>query len=163
MRKCDQYFAVSGYRYAPEQFKAYRVVGFSNGNRNIPMYDKIELTPEETSECGMAMCSGNRDAAIAKLKKILRKRDHTESWITYGFRFVDHPTQFVYLRGPIARRNDLSSRFETYKRIVWQLEKQNWEHETFTSCELGANFKTENVKVHKEKINRHGLITLRVA
>lgn len=163
MRKCDQYFAVSGYKYAPEQFKAYRVVGFSNGNRNIPLYDKIELTSEEISECGMAMITGGRNASIAKLKKILRNRDCVESWITYGFRYVDHPTQFVYLRGPIARRGDLGSRLETYKRIVRQLSEQNWEHETFTSCELGANFKTENVQVHKEKINRYGLITLRVS
>lgn len=163
MRKCDQYFAVSCYKYAPEQFKAYRVVGFLNGNRNIPLYDEIELTPEETSQCGYAMVTSGRSAGIAELKKILRKQDHTASRITYGFRYVDHPTQFVYLRGPIAMRDSLSSRLETYKRIVWQLAKQNWEHETLTSCELGANLKTENVKVHKEKINQHGLITLKVA
>ena len=162
MRKCDQYFAVSGYRYAPEQFKAYRVVGFSNGNRNIPLYDKIELTSEETSECGMAMCSGNREAAIAKLKKILRKRDHAASKITYGFRYVDHPNEFVYLR-TCALRDDLQSRLWLFKQCLWQFEKMGWEHETFKSCELNGKFEAENVKSHKEKINRRGLITLKIA
>jgi len=163
MRKCDQYFAVSCYKYAPEQFRAYRVVGFSNGNRNVPLYEEIELTSEETSQCGYAMVTGGRSAGIAELKRILRKRERAAGKITYGFHFVDRPNEFVYLCGPIAIRDNLNSRLEVYKRVVKQLSEDDWEYETFKSCELGENFKTENVKVHKDKIDRRGLITLKVA
>jgi hypothetical protein len=159
MRKCDEYLACSGYRYAPEQFKAYRITGFSNGNHNVPLYEQIELDYEETRECGMALCIGNTKEAIAKLKTILCKREQkSKRHITYGFVHVDNPKRYSYVQQRwISHDAKIDDKLYLFKFVKDQMEHNNWETEPVVMEEavLGAGFSVESktTRTLAEKIN----------
>lgn len=140
MRKCDNYFAVSCYRYAPESFKAMYVKEFSHGNRNIPCYTKIELDPEEVSRCGNAYICKGRATAIAELKRIIRKREKSDKlFCTYGLTYTDNPRQYIYIREIRANENDIADKLRAYKEIKQWAENHNYKHTTFRSGSLNAD------------------------
>lgn len=122
MRKCDKYFAVSCYRYAPESFKAFYVKEFKNGNKNIPCYTEITLNSSEKSVCGNAYICKGRSAAIAELKKIIRKREQKEKHrVTYGNVLENDQTKFVYTSSLFVNADSLENRlfaFKEWKRTV---------------------------------------------
>lgn len=155
MRKCDNYLCCSGYKYAPEQFKAYKVVGFSNGNKNVPMYEQIQLTPDETSTCGYELVTKGKAAAIAKLKTILRKREQNKKrYINYGFRMVDDEKQFAYIPGRgIPANANMESKLHAYKTVKANMEYLKWEIVRMIETKLGAGYSIESQNEVKEKVN----------
>lgn len=157
MRKCDSYITCSGYKYAPEQFKAYRVTGFSNGNRNIPIYEEIILSPDEKQECGYKLCTEGKPAAIAKLKSIMRERERkTKKSISYGYRLVDDKKRFAFIPGyGVPYDAPMSRKLDTYRKVKANMEYLNWEHVSFIEAKLGAGYSVESKTEHKEKIDKN--------
>ena len=163
MRKCDEYLSVSCYRYAPERFKAYRVTGFSNGNRNIPEYEEIQLNSAEISTCGNALLCKGREAAIAEVKRILRKRDRATQYVTYGFRFAENPRQYIYIPGNLANVTDFPARVRAYKYMIEHAERKGWKHATMQRAELGAGGKVDSVSDIAETIDRNNPVIIKIA
>lgn len=146
MRKCDNYLAVSGYRYAPEQFKAYRVTGFSNGNRNVPVYERIKLSYEETSKCGNALCTQGRNAAVTILKKILRERNKKpQYYITIGFMSKTYPTQYRFTQDIRTLPDKLGNRLNVYKEFKKYCIAHDCKFPAYTQAVLDGNYKAKEV------------------
>jgi hypothetical protein len=147
MRKCDAYLCFSGYRYAPEQFKAYRVTGFSNGNKNIPMYEQIQLDHEERHACGYALCTKGKDAARAELKRILRKREREQKYYySVGFKEQGNGKQFAFIRELYNTLDNQQGMLYLYKRVKDAIIKQGCHVATHTMATLDGQYKPENVK-----------------
>ena len=127
MRKCDNYFAISCYRYAPESFNACYVKSFKNGNKNIPIYSKINLTESEKSECGNAFCTGNRKAAIAVLKRIIRAKERKEKcYTTYGNFYTNKPCEYAFTQQLAVDSSKLSERLYAYKEWKDFCKRNDW-------------------------------------
>lgn len=154
MRKCDNYFALHCCRYAPEQFKAYRVVGFSNGNRNIPQYEEIFLNSSEKSACGNAFICKGRSFALAELKKILRTRDKKRKrLVTYGFFEEGSNKTFHFTQQLTASDNDIFAKLYAFKEFKDHLIKHDCIVETWSEAKLDGNYKPESVKETYTKVD----------
>ena len=115
MRKCDNYFRVYCYRYAPESFKAWY-----NGA-------EISLNADERSECGGAYCTNGKPAAIAALKRIIRKRESKIKYlITYGNFYLNKPTSFAYTEQLAVDGNSLADRLYAYRAWKNYCEDNNY-------------------------------------
>ena len=147
MRKCDSYLSISGYKYAPEQFKAYRVTGFSNGNRNVPIYKCIDLTYDETRKCGSALACNGKEAARAVLKRILRERERkTERRCTIGFKEQGDGKRFAYIADNTARFYDLDGMLRAFKRVKRAIKQNGTWISEMQMATLDGHFKPESVK-----------------
>lgn len=147
MRKCDSYLSISGYKYAPEQFKAYRVTGFSNGNRNVPIYKRIDLTYGETRECGNALACNGKEAALGVLKRILRERERkTERRCTIGFKEQGGGRRFAYIADNTARFYDLDGMLRAFRRLKLCIEHNGTWISEMQRATLDGNFKPEKVE-----------------
>lgn len=120
MRKCDNYFAVSYYRYAPESIRA-----TWNGK-------PIELTDEERSRLGNTACTRGYKAAINVLKNIVRSFERKEEErVTYGYKYIDDADKFAYTRQVTARPDDINSRLSAYKEIKRYFASRDWTFESY--------------------------------
>lgn len=90
MKKKRFHYSISGYRWAPESFRAAKgLVG--QPARNIP------LTDAERHEVGLLSLTKGPDAAIGYVKHIERARERQRrKIITYGFLTKESPGQFAY-------------------------------------------------------------------
>lgn len=141
MKKKDDYLAVQCYRYAPEQFKAYRITGFSNGNKNIPLYEEIKLSYEETSRCGNAMICKGKDAAIAELKRILRARLKSQKqYYTIGFMSADG-RDYAFIRELRFEKHNKKDILHAYRELKQRLSEDNWQVKQSTSVKLDGHYK----------------------
>lgn len=153
MRKCDNYFAVSCYRYAPESFTACFVKEFSNGNKNIPVYTKIKLNTDERSTCGNAYICKGRSAAIAELKKIIRKRERKEkSYCTYGNKYKDNPKQYAFTHYLECQADSLQSRLYAYKEWKHYCIKNNYEVSRYVIEEIQFDPEHPNRKATQREV-----------
>lgn len=141
VKKSDKYLAMQCYRYAPEQFKAFRITGFSGGNKNIPIYEKIKLSYDETTRCGNAMICNGRDAALAELKRILRTRESNNKQLyTIGF-MSNGGKDFAFMRGLCFERGNLKNAYSAYQELKKCLAEQNWRIKQSTSVKLDGRYK----------------------
>lgn len=146
MRKCDNYFAVSCYRYAPERFTACYVKEFSNGNKNIPCYTEINLTNEEKSACGNAFCTKGRLAAIAELKHIIRKRERKDKiYITYGSAHKNNSKLYSYTNTLLVPENNLTERLYAYKEWKKYCIANDWKL---------SNYKVEEIQFDPNDLSK---------
>lgn len=133
MRRVDDYLAVHCYKYAPEQFQAFRVTGFSNGNRNVPIYEKIALSYEDISICGNAYCTKGRDAAIAELKRVLRKMERKPVlYVTIGFKSKVYPRQYRFTQDLRCLPDDRDGKLHIYKEFKDFVLSKNCMFEEYT-------------------------------
>lgn len=138
MRKCDN-FKISCYRYAPESFKAYMLIGYTGKYLNKPKYKEIPLTYNEKSECGNAYCCGNTDSAIKVLKRIIRAKERkVKQYITYGNFYTNKPREYAFTQQLAVDSSKLSERLYAYKewkdfcnRVDWKISSYVVEELTF--------------------------------
>ena len=163
MRKIDNYIAVSCYKYATESFKAYIVLSFSHGNKNIPEYTEIKLTADEKSRCGYAYATKGRRAAVDEVKRIIRKAEkQSANKITFGATLKNHKRDFVYFQYEEAKADNISEKLMIYKRVKELFALKNWTHTYFEKATLNGNFEIEDKKKVVEELNR-SLIVVHIA
>lgn len=158
------YIAVSCYKYAPESFRAYAVLSFSNGNKNVPEYTKINLTSEETSKCGYAFACGGRKQALAELKKIIRQKiNASKQYATIGFFSIDNPKQYYFTQHYTANKQRVSDMLHAYKAFKQYMLDIDCKIEAYTVATLDGHYKPENVekKYDRIDINRPVIINLK--
>ena len=147
MRKCDNYLAIQCYKYAPEQFKAYRVVGFSHGNRNVPKYEQIKLDGYETSVCGNAYCTKGRSAAISELKKIMRKHSkRPDYYVTYGFMSKTYPSQYRFTKDIRAVPECIDDILRVYKEFKQFVLNNDCKFPSYTQAVLDGNYQATKIE-----------------
>ena len=141
MKKKRFHYSISGYRWAPESFRAAKgPVG--QPARNIP------LTDAERHEVGLLSLTKGPDAAIGYVKHIERARERQRrKVITYGFHTQEEPGRFVYCPQLYFRADAaLDERLYIFKKIRGVLEETNGRVVTSTECELDGEYRPVNVK-----------------
>lgn len=142
------------YKYAPESFKAYFVIGFSNGNKNIPLYEQIKLSHEETSKCGYAYACSGRQEALKELKKIIRhKIQNRKQYCTIGFLDLNNERQYYFIREHMVNINNLQDKLRIYKEFKNYMLSKDCKVEAFTTATLDGHYKPENVKTEYNYVN----------
>lgn len=142
------YIGISCYKYAPESFKAYFVLSFSHGNRNIPEYTQINLTYDETSICGNAFCCKGKKEAITELKKIIRKHiKNSRQYMSIGFMLKDS-TQYIYTQQLKANKNNLQDQLSIFKEFKQYNIEHDCKYNDYSSATLNGNYKPENIENH---------------
>ena len=143
MNKSDKYLSMSCYRYAPESFQAFRVTGFKNGNRNIPIYDEIKLSFDERQELGNLRIGKGKDEALARLKHILRERvGKTEQRYKMGFFIRFSNREFVHLHGGLTfKQYDLAGMYKSYLELKHAMDKDCWKIQTSKSVKLDGYYR----------------------
>ena len=141
MKKKRFHYSISGYRWAPESFRAAKgLVG--QPARNIP------LTNTERHEVGLLSLTKGPDAAIGYVKHIERARERQRrKMITYGFLSKEVSGRFVYCP-QLSFRADASidERLRVFKKIRAILEETDGRVVTSTECELDGQYRPTNVK-----------------
>ena len=138
-------YTCQGYRYAPESFKAYRVLVDQSGRGNH-FYEKLDFTHEENTEIGYAYVTKGNDAAEAIIKRLVRKQERKpKEYMTYGFRDVENPktchfTQQILVR-PTASITDKHRAFREFKDY---LLSNGCKIKRYTSCKLDGRYQVES-------------------
>ena len=158
------YIAMSCYKYAPESFKAFAVLSFSHGNKNIPEYTKINLTSEETSRCGYAFACGGRKQALAELKKIIRQKiKASKNYATIGFFSIDNPKQYHFTQHYTTDKHNINGMLRVYKAFKEYIVKNDCKLEAYTLATLDGHYKPETIEKKYDyiDINRPVIINLK--
>lgn len=159
MRKIDNYIAVSCYKYAPESFKAYIVLSFSHGNKNIPEYTEIKLTADEKSRCGYIFVTKGRKAAVDEIKRIIRKAEKQNARkITFGATLKSNKKAFVYFKYQEADADNITDKLQAYKHIKELFELKGWTDTRYEKATLNGQFKVEDRQQIIEELNRQLII-----
>jgi len=159
------YIAITCYRYAPESFRAYAVLSFSNGNKNIPEYTQIKLDNEETSRCGNAFCCGGRKQAITELKKIIRQKIKQQKQLaTIGFFDAEYPKQYYFTQQLRANKNNINDMLWAYKRFKNYVLENNCKFKAYTMAKLDGHYRPEETKIKYNyiDINRPLIVNFKI-
>ena len=150
MKKIDRYLSFKYCRYAPESFRAF----WKKDSKPNTSFVEISLSPKERYMCGYpAICQG-RNATMAKLKKILRKRETKQRiFLTVGFFIKDNPRRYAYAQSLLAPQYNLQRLFENYKQYKAEILSGFCKLESFTEAKLGACYKPEQVTTHYETLD----------
>lgn len=148
------YIGITCYKYAPESFKAYAVLKFSNGNKNVPEYTQIKLTDEETSICGNVFCTSGRNKALTELKKIIRNKiKESKQYCTIGFLNINNNKQFHYIRSQYCNITNLTEKLRIYKEFKKYILDCDCKIESFKVAKLDGNYKPESVTTEYDYID----------
>ncbi|MDD4509496.1 MAG: hypothetical protein PHY23_01035 [Oscillospiraceae bacterium] len=134
-------YSISGYRYAPESFRAY--CSQPNGGKK-----EIPLSVEEQSGLGYCYITKGSKAALDYIKNIDRERQRKcRLYMAYGFWTQEDPKVYLYSRQIIFRADaPLSRRFEAYRGIKDCLRETNGKVKTGATCTLDGYFCPTDVK-----------------
>jgi hypothetical protein len=103
-------YKISYYKYAPESFRGYI--------RKADGWHQYQLSPADTTDCGIKATSGGYDAGLARFKHIVRQQARPRvRRITYGFVDLDDPGQVVYCRELFVSDDDLHGKLQLLKQI----------------------------------------------
>jgi len=140
MKKQRFHYAISGYRWAPESFRADKGL-IGQPARNIP------LTPEERQEVGLLYITKGYEAAVGYVKHVERARVRQRgSLITYGFRTKEASSQFAYCPQLYCRADaSLSERLYIFKKVRGVLKETDGRVTTSTQCDLDGQYRPVNV------------------
>lgn len=141
MKKQKFHYAISGYRWAPESFRASKGLA-GQSPQNIP------LTAEERHEVGLLFLSKGFEAAVGYVKHIERAQERQRrSMITYGFCLKEGSKQFVYCPQLYCRSDaSIEEKLRLFKKIRSILNKNNGRIEISTQCELDGEYRPMNIK-----------------
>jgi len=112
-------YTCRGYRYAPESFRAYKVLIPTNGQ---PEYTELPFTAEQRTEIGNTYICKGEAAATALMKRLDRVLQRKQRlFITYGFMDASNPSQYHYTRqlycksdAPLKERGRIYLEFKDY-------------------------------------------------
>ena len=135
------HYSISGYRWAPESFRAAKGL-IGQPAKNIP------LTNEQRHEVGLLSLTKGPDVAIGYVKHIERARERQRrKIITYGFLSKESPGQFVYCPQLYFRADaPIGERLRIFKEIRAGLCENDGRVVTSTECELDGEYRPTNVR-----------------
>ncbi len=141
MKKKRFHYSISGYRWAPESFRAAKGLA-GRPAQNIPLTDK------QRHEVGLLSLTKGPNVAIGYVKHIERARERQRrKMITYGFLSKEVSGRFVYCP-QLSFRADapISERLRVFKKIRDILEDTDGRVVVSTECELDGQYRPTNVK-----------------
>lgn len=149
MRKCDDYLRISCYQYAPESFRAYLLTGYKGKYNNKPCYTEIPLTYNEKSLCGNVFACDGLNAAKAKLKHVIRKRESKDYIrVTYGSKDKNNK-QYYYIKELAVRNDDLNARLYAYRLWKDYCIRHDWKIDCYEVEEMQIDFDYPNKQPEK--------------
>lgn len=140
MKKKRFEYAISGYRWAPESFRARK--GLTEQSQK-----PIPLTPEERCEVGRLFLTKGFKAAVAYVKHLEREQERQrKSILTYGFRSKEARSQFLYCPQLYCRSDaSLGERLHIFKTVRRVLEENDGRVVVSTQCDLDGTYRPTNV------------------
>ena len=141
MGKKRFYYAISGYRWAPESFRASK--GLTEDSWGV-----IPMTPDEQREMVILLMKDGFDTAIGYVKHVERARERQrKSVMTYGFLTKEVPGQFVYCPQLYFPSDaSIDERFRMFKKIRGVLEETDGRVTVSTECELNGEYVLMNIR-----------------
>lgn len=134
------HYTISGYRWAPESFHAYK--GFTRDSM-----EEVSLSDEERKEVGMLFLTKGPDVAEGYVRHLERARERNRrSIMTYGF-YTKESRLFVY-SSQLYFRSDaaIDERLCIFKLLRKYLSETDRRIVTLTTCEFDGNYKPVNVR-----------------
>jgi len=129
-------YSISGYRYAPESFRAYK--GTEKGERR-----EIPLSTEQRNTLGYLYLTQDAESAIAYIKRVERERERkNQLYMTYGFLTREAPGTYLFCKD-IRCRTDapLYWRMATLRTFKEYLESIGGRVEQSTECLLDVRYR----------------------
>lgn len=129
-------YSVSGYRFAPESFRAFKGLADSEPQ-------EINLSDEERHTVGYLYLTEGCRGAINFVKRIERKRAKGErQYITYGFRVVEDPRAYIYSHQLFCFKDaPINDRLHVFHAIKGQLQQTCGKFEQSTEAVLDGKYK----------------------
>lgn len=135
-------YAVSGYRYAPESFRAFKK-SIHGDTKEIP------LSAEQRSEVGTLYLTQGLKAAVDYVKRIERERERKcRLYTTYGFFSKEEPHTYLFCK-EIRCRDDapLDKKLRIFRASKDILSSASSVRQ-WTECELDAHYHPVNIQSH---------------
>lgn len=141
MKKKRFHYAISGYRWAPESFRASK--GLSEDS-----WRAIPLTPDERREMVILLTIDGFDTAVGYIKHIERVRERQrKSMMTYGFLTKEVPGHFVYCPQLYFQFDAaIRERLRMFRKIRGILEETDGRITVSTECELNGKYEPMDIK-----------------
>lgn len=141
MRKERFHYAISGYRWAPESFRASKWLD-GHPRKNIP------LTLEERCEVGRLFLTKGFQEAKAYIKHIERARERSRKKVlTYGFFTNELSKEYIYCpQIYFCAGASIEERLCVFKRIRAAMDEAGGRVVTSTECELDGAYRPMNIK-----------------
>lgn len=141
MKNKHFHYSISGYRWAPESFRASKRIA-SQPPQTIP------LSFEERYEVGMLALTKGPETAIGCVKHIERARERQRRQIiTYGFRAKESTRQLVYCPQLYCPSDAaIGERLRLFKEIRNFLRKNGGRVVVSTECDLDGEYRPVNVR-----------------
>lgn len=134
-------YNVSGYRYAPESFHAYK--GLAGHPRQ-----ELPLTHEQRQNAGCLCITKGSKEALDYVKRIDRQLQRkSRCYMTYGFMLQDGQRRFAYCPGLFCRPDaPLLERLSVLRMVREQFEMRNGQIEESAECELDGQYRPTNIR-----------------
>lgn len=141
MKEKHFHYTISGYRWAPESFRA------SKGLIGRPLKN-VPLTFEERHEVGMLFLTKGFETAVGYVKHIERARERQrKSIITYGFHAKESARQFVYCPQLYCPSDAaIDERLHLFKTIRGAVADSGGRVVISTECDLDGEYKPTNIR-----------------
>lgn len=134
-------YVVSGYRYAPESFRAFKKVIHGKA-------EEFPLSDEQRSEVGTLYLTQSLKAAVDYVKRIERDRERKcRLYTSYGFFSQEEPHSYMFC-GRIRCREDapVEEKLNVLREFREVLKRTDGRVEQSTECELDGHYRPVNVK-----------------
>lgn len=133
-------YSISGYRYAPESFQAFKRIC---GGARV----QIPLSSDQRSAVGYLYLTKGQKAAVDYVKRSERQREHRhQSYVTYGFLTQEDPNSYLYAPQLYCRVDaPPAEKVEVLRTLRQTLLKTGGRLETSTKCELDGLYRPINV------------------
>ncbi len=140
-------YSCSGYMYAPESFRSYKVIIDPSGHGNHG-YIPLGFSWEQEKDIGYACITEGKKAAADLAKRYDRQRaSKAKSYITYGFRCVGRKKEFVYVRQLYCSATaPLAERLRIFKQLKHHLLSIGCKIESHTEAKLDGYGRPEEIK-----------------
>lgn len=143
MKKNRFHYAISGYRWVPESFRASKWLD-GCPRKNIPLAD------EERCEVGCLFLTKGFQEAKAYIKHVERAREYSRKKVltlTYGFFTNELSKEYVYCPQIYFYAGaSIGERLRVFKRIRAVIEEAGGRVVTSTECELDGAYRPMNIK-----------------
>ena len=141
MKNKHFHYSISGYRWAPESFRASKRIA-SQPRQSIP------LSFEERYEVGMLALTKGPETAIGCVKHIERARERQRRQIiTYGFRAKESTRQLVYCPQLYCPSDAaIVERLRLFKKIHSVLAEKGGRTVVSTECDLDGEYRPMNIR-----------------
>lgn len=145
-------YTCAGYKFAPESFKCYMVVLDLKGY-NHSYFELKDFSKEENEKVGMTCIAKGKQEAEAEIKRIIRKKNMSYNYITYGYMVANENTVAYLQYGRIDNNANILEKLKLYKEVKEYFKSQNYiiTGYTLNSFELSSNLELTNVKKEKNE------------